>query len=315
MLFEKSSEKIAKALFDIECGSEIEEIRSMRKRLEERGIKDIEFKPHHPLLAEHFREYALKYNWVKDEKELNAMLSAIFAAKSKMKISKAERRDRIIIHCISAIEDLDKILNLMSERIREWYGLHYPELSIQDHEKYAQAIVKYGPRECFEGFSSSMGMALSDDDIKNIQMFAKNIVELYKLKSELNNYLKKLCLEEMPNTSSLIGHMLAARLVAKAGGLEKLAKMSASTIQLLGAEKALFKFMKSKGKGKPPKYGIIYLTPEVSNAPKELKGKVARILSSKLMIAVRSDFFTKVDRSEELKRSLEDEIKKVKETK
>jgi nucleolar protein 56 len=125
----------------------------------------------------------------------------------------------------------------------------------------------------------------------------------------MDKYLAKVVPEEMPNTSALLGHLLAARLLAQAGGLERLAKMPSSTIQLLGAEKALFRALKEmrnqrgrapSGDAKVPRFGIIFTHPDISGAPNEQRGKIARLLSAKVTIAARMDFYSKENHGAEL---------------
>jgi len=244
-----------------------------------------------------------------NSKVLNEFLNEFAIELAKLKISSIPRRDKLIIQVASAIADLDKILNLMSERLREWYGLHFPELDIEDHKKYAKIIAEKGRRENFENFEFSIGMEFEEDDVKNVKLFAQKVYELYKLRETLDKYLEKMVKKEIPNLYALLGHIIAARLLATAGSLEKLAKMPASTIQLLGAEKALFRFLRSKGKAKPPKHGIIFLSPYVSKAPKNKRGKIARLLAAKLAMAARMDYYTKEDKGEELKKELEEKIK------
>ncbi len=261
---------------------------------------------------EKFREFAAeKFN----EKEYYEYLNEFSLLLSKKRIATIPRRDKLIIQVSSAIADLDKILNLMSERLREWYGLHFPELEIDNHEKYAKEIAEKGRRENFEKYKFSIGMELTEEDEKAVKEFAQKVYELYKLREKLSIYLEKLVKEEMPNLYALLGHVLAARLLAAAGSLEKLAKMPSSTIQLLGAEKALFRFLRSKGKTKPPKHGIIFLSPYISRAPKKKRGKIARLLAAKLMVAARMDYYTKENRGEELKKELEEKVKEVLEEK
>jgi nucleolar protein 56 len=221
-------------------------------------------------------------------------------AKSRLSISKIERRDKLIIQTVSALNDLEKILNTISERLREWYGLHYPELDIKDHDKFASLIVEYGNRKNFDNFKNSMGMELKEEDVKILQHYAKQYNELYGLRKEIEKYLEVTVKEEVPNLNALLGSTLAARVLALAGSLEKLAKMPSSSIQLLGAEKTLFKFLKGREKSRPPRFGLLYLHPDVSTNKRELQGKIARVLSSKLTLAARADFYSKKDMSKEL---------------
>ena len=177
----------------------------------------------------------------------------------------------------------------------------HPELSIKDHETFAKKVAKYGRRERFEEFAESMGMELKEEDVIVLQEYAQQLHKLYLLRGVMEKYLESTVPEEMPNTNALLGSVLAARLLAHAGSLERMAKMPSSKIQLLGAEKALFRFMKDKKrKTKPPKFGVLFTHPDVSTSPKGMQGKVARLLASKLTVAIRADFYTGENRGEEM---------------
>jgi len=307
-LFPKDPEEIAKNINSLERGEEIKELIELKAE-----FKDLEInQPNQAteFLRNNFREVILKSGFVKDEFELNNILNEVSIAKAKLSISLIERRDKLIIQTVSALSDLEKILNAMAERLREWYGLHYPELVVKDHEKFAQKISEKGIRDNFEEFDRSMGMQLREDDIKILQDYASRLKELYILEKNIEKYLEKIVPEEMPNLNSLLGSTLTARLLALAGSLEKLAKMPSSTIQLLGSEKSLFRFLKEKKKGKPPRFGLLYLHPDISTNKRELQGKIARLLSSKLTLAARADFYSKKDMTKEL---LEDYKKKLEE--
>lgn len=267
--------------------------------------------PASEFLKKNMRKLAIDLKYVKDENELNNLIAKVAIEKSKTKITIKERRDKLIIQAVSAVNDLDRIINAMSERIREWYGLHYPELRVKEHRTFVKKIVEHGKRENFKEYSRSMGVELSEADINIIRHYAKELDSLYDLREKLEEYLNKEVPAEMPNVSGLLGPLLAGRMLLYAGSLERFAKMPSSTIQLLGAEKALFKYLKGKENVRgPPKYGILFSHPDISSAPKEKKGKIARLLSAKLTIAARTDFYTKKDISKEL---LEDYKAKVKE--
>jgi nucleolar protein 56 len=307
-LFDKNPEEIAKKIDLFEKGEEIPELKELKNE-----FKDLETKQPNQaseFLKENFRKIIMSTEFVKNESELNQILNSFAIAKSRLSISLIERRDKLIIQTVSALSDLEKILNAMSERLREWYGLHYPELGIKDHEKFAEKVAEKGLRDNFEEFKKSMGMSLREDDIKVLQEYASRLKELYVLKKNVEKYLEKIVPEEMQNLNALLGSTLAARLLALAGSLERLAKMPSSTVQLLGSEKSLFRFLKEKKKGKPPRFGLLYLHPDISTNKRELQGKVARLLSSKLTLAARADFYTKKDMSKEL---LEDYKKKLEE--
>jgi nucleolar protein 56 len=307
-LFDKNSEEIARKIDLLEKGEEIQELKELKN-----DFKDLEVRQPNQasdFLKENFRKVILSTGFVNDEYELNMLLNAVALARAKSKISLIERRDKLIIQTVSALSDLEKILNAMTERLREWYGLHYPEINIRDHEKFAAKVAEKGLRENFEEFDRSMGMKLREDDIKILQEYATQLKVMYVLKEDVEKYLEKTVPEEIPNLTALLGSTLAARLLALAGSLERLAKMPSSTIQLLGSEKSLFRFLKEKKKGKPPRFGLLYLHPDISSNKRELQGKIARLLSSKLMLAARADFYSKKDMTKEL---LEDYKKKLEE--
>ncbi len=299
ILFPKDAEQIAKRLSDVTATDEYIRL----------SVKHDAYFEESDFLRSNLRKLAVEYKFVKDQSELNELMSEISAAETKIKISGKERRDRLIIQTVSALNDLDRILNYMSERLREWYGLHYPEHSVKDHAKFAREISQIGRREGFEGYSKSMGMELKDEDVKILQSYAEQLKQMYALKDELITYLEKTVPEEIPNLNALLGSLLAARLLAHSGSLERLAKMPSSKLQLVGAEKALFKYLKGEQKS-VPKFGILFTHPDISGAPREKQGKIARILSSKLTLAARADFYSKKDISKQL---VEDYKRKLKE--
>jgi len=289
ILFEKNPDEIAEKLGDITNSSEFKEL-SKKYGV---GYQESDY------LNNNLRKLAIDLKFVEDQVELNELISKISVAKTKTKISETEKRDKLIIQSVSALNDLDKILNYMSERLREWYGLHYPEFKVKDHEKFAEDVSTLGSRENFKNFTESMGMELTKDDLEMLQTYSTQLKKMYELKKEIVAYLEKVVPKEIPNLNALLGSVLAARLMSHAGSLEKLAKMPSSKLQLVGAEKALFKFLKGEQK-KVPKYGIIFTHPDISTAQKDKQGKIARILSAKLVIAARADFYSKKDMSEKL---------------
>jgi len=307
-LFPKKPEDVIRRLKEFETG----QLGAVAKDLKGMSVVLKQPNPATEFLQKNMRRIALEKKFVKNEEELNKFLTSVGVAQVRAKIAVKEKRDKLIIQCVSALNDLDKILNTMSERLREWYGLHYPEYKPKEHEKFVKAVAKYGERERFENFVKSMGMEFRKEDVEMVKNYAGKLKELYELRKRLDKYLAKIVPEELPNTSALLGHLLAARMLAHAGSLEKLAKMPSSTIQLLGAEKALFKALKQmrfkKKKAKLPRFGILFTHPDISGAPDELRGKIARLLAAKVSIAARTDFYTKEDRSKEL---LEDYKKKL----
>lgn len=227
-------------------------------------------------------------------------------------ITKEEMRipeiDKAAIQLISTVDELNSIINLMNEQLREYYGMYFPEIdAISDNEIYA-SVASLGNRENLENLDltninlskkikgkiikesrESFGMLLEDKHICGASALAREILNLYKLKSELEGNLKNVMKEIAPNLTYLAGYILGARLLMHAGSLEKLAFMPASTIQMLGAEKALFKFLRTKKL--PPKHGIIFTLSEISTAQKKDRGKISRNFAAKVSIASRVDYF------------------------
>lgn len=256
------------------------------------------------LLRKNFRDYAKSLAGMSDS-ELNEFLSSFFIAWSKQRLQGAIGRDRLIVQSVRSLDDLARAINVFSERLYEWYSLHYPEIKSIS----ADAVIRHGRRENMPGFKSSVGADIGGEDEAALKEFADAIKKLEHEKKELENYISSAMKETAPNFSSLIDPLLAARLLAAAGSLEKLARMPASTVQLLGAEKALFRHLQKQGRS--PKYGIIYNSSLIQNAPNEKKGKIARIISSKLMMAARIDYYS--GRYEEkLRKEMMEEIEKVK---
>lgn len=282
------------------------------------GVKNIqENSPAEKFIKENLRKIAIGKNLFKDQAELNNFLVKTNIELSKVKIKRAISRDNLVIQSIGAIEELDKATNILIERLREWYGLHFPEMDriISSHERYAKIVEKFGLRnnisekELDDLRNKSMGAELKDFDVEPIQNFAKQINDLYRLREQISEYVEKILNEVAPNLRALAGPQLAAKLIAKAGGLEKLAKSPSSLIQLIGAEKALFRYL--HGHGKSPKFGILFSHPLIQNAPAEHKGKIARILAAKLSMAIKIDYYSKEYKADNLKKDLEERVKEI----
>jgi nucleolar protein 56 len=326
--FPKDPEKIAKKLGLSETEL-IEEEKQLMKDLQKKGYKSFIFaikksgvkaKPGNQgekFIKQNLRKLALEKKFVKDQAEFNQLFTKVNSELTKLKIKKAVKRDNLILQTNGAIEEVDKSINIFVERLREWYGLHFPEMNkiISNHEKFVEIVKKYGPRrditegDLAEFKEKSMGAELKEEDIKIIQSLAGRIRELYDLRKKLTKYLEKLLKEVIPNFSELAGPIIAAKLISKAGSLERLAKMPSSTVQLLGAEKALFRFL--HGRGKSPKFGILFAHPLIQNSPDKLRGRVARALASKLSIAAKMDCYSKKYKADKLKKELKERVKEI----
>ncbi|MFH1448598.1 MAG: hypothetical protein ABIG39_07080 [Candidatus Micrarchaeota archaeon] len=241
--------------------------------------------------------------------------------KAKAGVTKAlGKRDRALVHVVGAIDDNNKAANLLFERLSEWYGIYFPEMKINEPDKYCQLVavfdknnVDFGQiigivgkekaKELERRAKESIGIDLKDEDSYIIKETARKIHGLYELREELERYQEMLAGEVCPNLVHLVDAGLAAKLVARAGSLDKLARMPASTVQVLGAEKALFKHLKKHSK--PPKHGLIFQHPYISGAPKKQRGKLSRALSAKIAIAVKADAYTRNFIADKLKKDFD----------
>jgi len=235
----------------------------------------------------------------------------------------------MIIQAISLFQDLDKEINNYMMRLKEWYGYHFPELAriVTDNLIYTKVVRAIGIREkcnttvldgivpehveknIKEASEISMGTEINERDEEFIFALCDQITELDNYRTSLGEYLKSRMMAVSPNLSTIVGEMIAAKLISKAGSLVNLAKFPASTIQILGAEKALFKAMKAKSN--TPKYGIIYQSKLISAVVGKTKGKISRALAAKCALCVRYDALGDNDEpviGEECKQYIEDRI-------
>lgn len=326
--FEKDAKKIARKLKESELGI-IEEEKKLQNMLWKKGFKEFVYpfnkkdvkhvesnSQAENFIKENLLKIALERKIVKDEQEFNDLFREVSIELTKVEVKVAVKRDALIVQAVRALDEIDKIINTFSERLREWYGLHFPELNrqVSSHEKFAKLVANFGKRENMEDFrkiaEESLGIEISEEDEKILKEYASLLVKLFELRENLEKYITNSIKEISPNFAELATPLLAARILSKAGSLEKLAKAPSSLIQLIGAEKALFRYL--HGKGKSPKHGLIYLHPYVQNAKEEDRGKIARILANKISLAIRIDYYTKEDRREELKKDLEKRIKEIK---
>lgn len=234
-------------------------------------------------------------------------------SRAKVKFN-VNRVDNMVIQAIFLLDTLDKDVNSFSMRVREWYGWHFPELVkiINDNYLYAK-VSKFienkselsedklpalteivgdedKAKEIIEAAKASMGQDLSPVDLINVQMFAQRVMELSEYRKNLYDYLVTKMNDIAPNLTSLIGEMVGARLISHAGSLTNLAKCPSSTLQILGAEKALFRALKTRGN--TPKYGLIFHSSFIGRASSRNKGRMARYLANKCSIASRIDCFS-----------------------
>ena len=227
-------------------------------------------------------------------------------SRHKLKFS-PDKVDTMIVQAIALLDDLDKELNTYAMRVKEWYGWHFPEMGriVNDNLAYARVILSMGmrttavkadlteilPEEIETAVKAaaevSMGTEITTEDLENIQALAEQVVSFTEYRQQLSGYLSARMAAIAPNLTALVGDLVGARLIAHAGSLMNLAKSPASTIQILGAEKALFRALKTKHD--TPKYGLIYHASLIGQATGKNKGKIARMLATKAALGLRID--------------------------
>ncbi len=212
---------------------------------------------------------------------------------TKQKIKESVTEDGFIINAISNINELDRATNTLIKRLREWFALYLPEYEhlMNNQEIFVQSVINKSKTELMKelGIEETMGADLEEIHVQEIQLLAKRISSLQLLRKEHEDYLEKIMKEYCPNILELAGTTIGAKLLELAKSLKRLAMLPASTIQLLGAEKALFRHIKTGSKS--PKYGVIFAHQLIQGSKRSVRGKAARILADKLSICARLDYF------------------------
>jgi len=210
------------------------------------------------------RALAKDCGYISDDQEYNARLreAAIRLVRRQLKAWATSEQD--LLHAVEALDDLNQAVNLLDERLYEWSRLHRDEIV----------------------HGRDLASSLSKD--KSMGELARAILNLRESRQRMEEEVASASESLAPNLSALAGQVLAARLISRAGSLKHLAEMPSSVIQVMGAEKALFKHL--HGKAPSPKHGIIYRHPAILGTPKKLRGRMARTLAAKLAIAARLDY-------------------------
>ncbi|CDO74122.1 hypothetical protein BN946_scf185043.g172 [Trametes cinnabarina] len=268
-----------------------------------------------------------------DPKDLATMNLGLSHSLSRFKLKfSPDKVDTMIVQAVALLDDLDKEINIYAMRVKvsvtlhywrgaslmfallqEWYGWHFPEMAkiIVDNIAYAKVIKQMGFRTnaATTDFSAilpedleatlkaaaaiSMGTDISESDMAHINSLCDQVIAISAYRAQLAEYLRNRMNAIAPNLTALVGDLVGARLISHAGSLLSLAKHPASTIQILGAEKALFRALKTKHD--TPKYGLIYHASLIGQAPPKLKGKMARMVATKTALSVRVDALTDAD--------------------
>eukprot|EP00013_Stygamoeba_regulata_P029703 CAMPEP_0177650936 /NCGR_PEP_ID=MMETSP0447-20121125/12238_1 /TAXON_ID=0 /ORGANISM="Stygamoeba regulata, Strain BSH-02190019" /LENGTH=501 /DNA_ID=CAMNT_0019153899 /DNA_START=197 /DNA_END=1702 /DNA_ORIENTATION=- len=243
-----------------------------------------------------------------DQNDLSAMSLGLSHSLSRYQLKfSPDKVDTMIVQAIGFLDDLDKELNNYAMRLREWYGWHFPELPkiVTDNKMFARTVLQLGSRSLVESADLdsvlpedlveevkaaarvSMGTEISEEDTLNIHSLCHQVIAIADNRETLFDYLKNRMQAIAPNLTVLVGELVGARLIAHAGSLLNLAKHPASTVQILGAEKALFRALKTKHN--TPKYGLLYHASLIGQTSAKNKGKVARMLAAKASLATRVD--------------------------
>ncbi len=259
----------------------------------------------------------VREGYFKSEEEVNRFLNEFGIELTKIGVKESYSPDKLIIQAVDFVDDLNEMINKFYERLTEWYGIYFPEFvkKVDDLEKFFKILSEGVEREKVAkriGIKEeSMGFDFSEKDLEVVREVVEVGKELIELKKRLASYIKSLMEKNYPNFTKLAGPLVGAKLISLAGGVEDLVRLPASTIQVLGAEKALFRHL-TKGT-KPPKHGILFQHPLVNRMPKKYRGKVARTLASKLAIAIKVDYFSKGKEIiyDKLMKEIEERIKEI----
>jgi nucleolar protein 56 len=236
--------------------------------------------------------------------------------------------DRLVVQAVSSIEEHDRSMANLYGHCREWYAFHFPELErvVKNERLFSQIITSCDPisegeipeelglskerlKKIQRAAGSSSGAGLDEVDLEAVREVARSIIYLDERKAKILEYLTDVMATNAPSLTKVAEAGIGARLIARAGSLRKLALMPSTSVQTLGAEKALFRHI-TKG-AKPPKHGIIFQHPHVRNSPKQIRGKVSSILAGKISLAARADYIKGEDVGDELRSSLDSRVKRL----
>ncbi|MCJ7478768.1 MAG: NOP58 family protein [Candidatus Nanohaloarchaeota archaeon QJJ-7] len=251
-----------------------------------------------------------------DEEQIHELQREVARELTEQGIRESGDRDQLVVQAVRALEDLDERNNELSERLRPWYSLHFPELEeeISDNGEFAGTVAEDADRGDKEDYRSlaegSTGMDITGRDAEILEKLAGELEEGYRLREEVESYVQELAEEVAPNLSAVLGPVLAARVISLAGSLEKLAKMPSSTVQVLGAEKAMFRHV--RGEGDAPKHGVLFMHEYVRKVSQEEQGKMARVLANKASIAARLDQYGDDYRGDKLRGEVKETFEEIK---
>lgn len=272
---------------------------------------------HGDYIREHFDEVLTQLTDANIRKTMNETYNEITSEKIRESI---KTNDVMIVETINSLEEIEDTAGKLIERLREWCTPYLPEMEkLHNHELYSKVIATQTSREniinsgildnTHVSLSENYDVDISESDLEIIKSFANSVYSLYESKNELEEYIDEKIKEVAPNMYDVAGANLAAKLIAHTNGLENLAKLPSSTIQIIGAEKAIFRHLKT-GEN-PPKHGLIFQHPSIRGSNWWVRGKLARAVASKITIAARKDAFSN-EYDPNLKVELDERIEEIK---
>ena len=232
-----------------------------------------------------YRKLASDAGLADSDLEYISLLRDVAVRSARKQLSAALSEDKKVIHAVEALNDLNETINHLTERLTEWYGVYYPELDLP-----GEAYVRFVSEIPESASQSLMGAPADEEDLRMLQGFADDILSLYEQKEAVELFISSKMKKTAPNLSQIAGVVLGARLLSMAGGLKNLASMPSGSIQVIGAEKAMVKHLRSNAPS--PKHGIIFSHPILNTAPFKMRGKIARAFASAVSLAARTDYYS-----------------------
>jgi len=255
-----------------------------------------------PIFGEELEKFAIRNGF--DAEEFRKFFQEFSVEVTKLKLKFGFSKDKLIVQAIEQYDELTKMINMFYERLSEWYGFYYPEIirTIKGPEEFSKIAGEKRKEK-------SIGYEIEEEDLKMIKVAGNEMATLISYREKLTNYIETLVKEVAPNLGKVAGFILGAKLISAAGSLKKLAELRASTIQLLGAEKALFRHLRQGTK--PPKYGLTLQHSMMKNIPFNRRGRFARTLAGKISIAAKVDYHSHGKKVvwESILKSLESRVK------
>lgn len=276
----------------------------------------------------------LESGFAESEEKAFELLREFSLKQSELKITEESTRlDLQAMQAVLALDELDKMINILGTRVKEWYEIHFPEILqfYEDPVELCKFISDIGDRRNLDEeklertkFSDNKKKALlnaaqrsrggifREEDMEHLLMLSNHVKETYEIRKRMSNLVENIMRQIAPNLTQILGATIGARLIAKAGGLEKLAVLPSSTIQILGAEKAIFRAIKTGAR--PPKHGIIFQHTLIHDAKKWQRGRIARALAAKIAIAARVDLYRR-ELDPSIEKSLASRINEIRKSK